>query len=345
MFNNYSEVIQNNQNCATIKWWTKYAFHYTDITNAINIIKTEKLYSRIKAEESHLMKNDNASSQVIDMTISGAQSFVRFYFRPLTPTQYYNEGFKHKQLRYDGDLTANTPVPIFFVFNLEKLLSTGKVKFSNFSQAGGGSVLYEGVEGFQNLNFDKIYSEGYADEDVLKYRHAEILYPEEYPINQSLEFIVCRNEIEKQTLLNLLRETDYKAYFTYKNKIKICKDYMFEKNGLFVNEINYYDNRISIVFADTFKKLDYQNRMLKKQNLLKMELSDVSVSVLLEWKNKKSTILHKNIEFLINYLNPSKITFKNIPIPEKAKTLVVKIFIEGHIVAFVSYNLGDTEII
>ena len=68
------------------------------------------------------MRNDNASRQVIDMTNSGVVSKVRFYFRPLTPTQHYNEGYKHPALRYDQDENANVPVPIFLLFDLEKLL-------------------------------------------------------------------------------------------------------------------------------------------------------------------------------------------------------------------------------
>ena len=87
------------------------------------------------------------------------------------------------------------------------------------------------------------------------------------------------------------------------------------------------------------------NKMLTKLNLNEINLTDVSVSVLVEWKNKNSTVLYKNFEFLINYLNPQKLTIKNIPIPEKARTLVVKVSIEGHMVSFLTYNLSDTEIL
>lgn len=71
----YDEVISNNcKYNAPVSWWPKYAFHYTDVTNAIGILKTGYLYSRYNAEKSHLMSNDNASRQVIDMTYSGAES-------------------------------------------------------------------------------------------------------------------------------------------------------------------------------------------------------------------------------------------------------------------------------
>lgn len=103
------------------------------------------------------MLNDNASRQVIDMTNISVLSNVRFYFRPLTPTQYFNEGYKHPALRYDNDSKANVPVPIFFLFDLAKLLSFKGVKFSERRQAGRGADLCEGVEEFSKFDFKKIY--------------------------------------------------------------------------------------------------------------------------------------------------------------------------------------------
>ena len=117
----YAEIIQNNCERANPSWWPKYAYHYTDVTNAVSILSSGKLYSRVKAGAKGVMENDNASRQVIDMTETRATSYVRFYFRPLTPTQYHNEGYKHRQIRYDGDINANVPVPVFLLFDLEKL--------------------------------------------------------------------------------------------------------------------------------------------------------------------------------------------------------------------------------
>ena len=96
---NYRDIIHNNCNQSKVSWWPKYAYHFTDVRNAVNILRTGTLYSRIEADERKLMVNDNASKQVIDMTHAAALSNVRFYFRPLTPTQYYNEGYKHRLLR------------------------------------------------------------------------------------------------------------------------------------------------------------------------------------------------------------------------------------------------------
>ena len=66
------------------------------------------LYSRNLALKAELMHNDNASRQIIDCTKSDVTDCVRFYFRPLTPTQYYNEGFKHKDIRYEEEMNGRT---------------------------------------------------------------------------------------------------------------------------------------------------------------------------------------------------------------------------------------------
>ena len=141
----FLEVIQDNcKNHCKVSWWPRFAFHYTDVTNAVSILSEGTLFSRTDAQRFHIMQNDNASRQVIDMTNSNVVSMVRFYFRPLTPTQYYNEGYKHPALRYDGDENANTPVPIFFLFDLASILSLPEVQFSETSQAGYGATVFSG---------------------------------------------------------------------------------------------------------------------------------------------------------------------------------------------------------
>ena len=200
----YSDIILDNRfHHSPVRWWPKFAFHYTDVTNAVSILDSGMLFSRSNAEHLGLMHNDNASRQVIDMTQAEAQSCVRFYFRPLTPTQYYNEGFKHIQLRYDDDENANTPVPIFFLFDLAKLLSLPGVRFSEQKQAGYGSTLLQGEDDFAKMNFDYIYSIGPKNIGEMKpYRHAEILHQNSMPIDTCLRYIGCRNKVERLTLMN-----------------------------------------------------------------------------------------------------------------------------------------------
>lgn len=92
------------------KYWADYLFHFTDIKNAITILKTNKLYSRKKAIDFGLMKSDNASHEVIENTSSIIKEYVRFYFRPLTPTQKHNEGLKLIEIT-----DQHCPIPIFYL--------------------------------------------------------------------------------------------------------------------------------------------------------------------------------------------------------------------------------------
>ena len=338
---NFSEIINKNKNNISNerKWWVMFAFHYTDITNALNIIQSETLYSRLYAQKEHLMINDNASYQVIDMTDSSIQSYVRFYFRPLTPTQYYNEGYKHPKLRYDSDPNANVPIPIFFAFNLEKLLNDPVVRFSKLSQAGSGDETYSGVEEFASLPFDKIYSFGFAEEEVRKYRHAEILYPKEYPIMQSLEAILCRNEFEQSMLLSLLRKNNEKLFYKYKPFIKVCKENMFENNGLFLQNMQLDNNKISITFSDTYQKRNYIERMMQKYNI--DYLDNLKMYFSFEWKNSKQTLLEKKfIEIDFDYQKTEGLVF-NVSHIDKATSLCVTVRCGGDLIGYKEFILTD----
>lgn len=90
------------------RWWPKFFYHFTDVHNAVSILKTGWLYSRGKAVENHLMATDNASRMVINLTNSGVEQLARLYFRPKTPTQYHNEGYKPTEIR-DKNIDACCP--------------------------------------------------------------------------------------------------------------------------------------------------------------------------------------------------------------------------------------------
>lgn len=340
----FSEIIQQNCNTASVKWWPRYAFHYTDVSNAVNILSTGYLYSRIRAQETSAMANDNASIQVINMTESAATSSVRFYFRPLTPTQYYNEGFKHEAIRYCNDENANVPVPVFFLFDLEKLLKEPLTKFSELSQAGHSAPLSSGVDEFQKLDFNKIYSKGYVEEEIRKYRHAEILYPNSYQIANNLKYVLCRNEIEKTTLMTLLKRKDPKNFYKYKGMIKVCKADMFEYNGLFLKNVSFGINSISFAFADTYPKSKYEQSQISK-----LECEDLN-PVLAEFQFKwiapnGNSIADISFEREIDYQSPERVVFQKLPEYKGAKSIVVTLTLEGKIICCIERAIDGLELL
>ena len=141
-------------------WWSMYFYHFTDIRNALNIIEKGWIYARHKASEEDLMVSDNASPAVLSVSSSEIKEYARLYFRPKTPTQYHNEGYKPETVR-KADINANCPVPIFFFLDAEKVLLMDGVEFSETTCAGTNDLnLLSGAENFAKLPFDKIYHEG-----------------------------------------------------------------------------------------------------------------------------------------------------------------------------------------
>lgn len=62
----YDEIINKNKDMlpSDYKWWATHAFHFTALDNAISILKSGVLYSRIKANQNALMNIPNFSSIV-----------------------------------------------------------------------------------------------------------------------------------------------------------------------------------------------------------------------------------------------------------------------------------------
>jgi hypothetical protein len=340
----YETICDNCLHHSPVSWWPKFAYHYTDVENAVSILNTGFLYSRANAQQLGLMRNDNASRQVIDMTQSEAISCIRFYFRPMTPTQYYNEGYKHPQLRYDDDENANMPVPVFFLFDLQKLLSIPGVQYSQLPQSGHGSELKSGPDDFAALPFDKIYSKGFEGiEELKKYRHAEILHPNSMKIDQCLNTILCRNSLERITLLNMLKAQNHKNFLKYQGIIKVCKENMFENNGLFLTECRYHENMISISFSDCYAKQQYIRRMMSKNCVT--ELKPIKIRLVLDWLNSRGNVKRNVTETQIDYCHTRGITVHGIPNVQSAKILRIQVLLDRKPMCCIEQSIEKSELI
>ena len=346
----FAQIIQDN--CAhhsPVSWWPKLAFHYTDVTNAVSILSSGRLYSRSNAQFLGVMKNENASRQVIDMTQTQATANVRFYFRPLTPTQYHNEGYKHPLLRYAGDEGANMPVPVFFAFDLEKLLSMPGIRFSEKAQSGHGAELYSTPEEFSRFHFDYIYGKGFDEnwKETLKYRHAELLYPDHFDIHTCLNAVLCRNAVEQTTLLNLLFRKNQKHFYQYAPLIKVCRKDMFENNGLFITGCQYFDNTISVSFSSTNNKKQHTRKEMERQGIA--SLPPITLRLELEWTKgiapREETLRKLAAIAPVDYQNPQTITFANIPAVPGTRTLHIRIYFNGSIMCYHTQLLAGGDVI
>lgn len=115
---------------------TPHIYHFTHLYNAIEVIKSRKILSRNRAKELGLLQYDSAGS-VIQRSCS-AHPYARFYYRPCTPTQYYNEalgadsklGYFNKKGDWKSKYTKaknlglpKCPIPVFFRFDIDEIIS------------------------------------------------------------------------------------------------------------------------------------------------------------------------------------------------------------------------------
>jgi len=64
------------------KFWPRHLFHFTDVTNAKNILTEGFLFSREQLQKKGKLKTDIASPDIIKVTADKWKNFVRLYFSP-----------------------------------------------------------------------------------------------------------------------------------------------------------------------------------------------------------------------------------------------------------------------
>jgi hypothetical protein len=209
-------------------------YHFTHLFNAIDIIKERKILSRKKASG----KFANAAGNLVERRDT-AHNYARFYFRPQTPTQFYNEC-----LGWDSSLTTNydksyysqaknlglpkCPIPVFFKFDLKEVLmkmpdqcfhSTGNmqanrakvIKINDHPNLLQKHYLFDNLSDAFSLaggptNYDRQQHISIM-EKIKEYSQQEFLVEEEFDFSKLDSFeVICYNEeyasILKSQLIN-----------------------------------------------------------------------------------------------------------------------------------------------
>lgn len=186
------------------KFWPRFLFHFTDITNARSILETGALYPREKIQQNGRALTDIADPGIIAGTLQKWKQFVRLYFRPRTPMQYSNEGIRPKRNLESG---AHCPVPVIFLFEAKSILSRLSTQFSNGNLRKEEVQVGDDSDFFLSLPFEKIYHDRRLDDEekreIVFRRHAEVMVPGELDLAH-LHYIVCRSPAEYETLLSIL---------------------------------------------------------------------------------------------------------------------------------------------
>lgn len=209
-----------------LDWWPKNVYHFTDVRNAVSILNSGILYSRARAERLGVMHVDNARPSVIVKTPADHLKYVRLYFRPVTPTQYNNEGIFVRRYHRDG----HCPVPVFFLFDLPSLIGRDDAYFSKGTMAMQGYDPSSRRDYFREMEFDKVYHTGTFSrtqrDAIVQARHAEVVIPDELVLGVELRAIICRTAAERQTLLHGL---DFEPYTKWYNRIRVnSRSQLFE---------------------------------------------------------------------------------------------------------------------
>ena len=183
--------------------WPELLFRFDDVEAAATILNTGMLLSREAALNAELVKFDSASPEIIAKTADRWKKYVRLYFRPRSPTQYANEGFRSaSKIRYD----AHCPVPVVFVFDAASILTRSDSLFSD-GNLGAGARTGNSARFLSRVPFDKVYHDKYLEpsekRSIIYHRNAEVIVPNQLNL-KSLRFVGCRTTAEYETLLNLL---------------------------------------------------------------------------------------------------------------------------------------------
>ena len=188
---------------ASREWWPRYLFHCTDVRNVVNILKSGELLSRIRAQGSGSLRKDIAAPEIIAFTDPAWQDYVRLYFRPRTPTQYRNEGFRPIRERQLG---SHCPVPVYILFDAFSVLSRRDSLFTDGNLASS-TIPKSKIDELTGMPFEQIYHDSWLEDHekqrIVYHRNAEVLIPQRLALN-SVQRVICRSQAEYQTLLHRL---------------------------------------------------------------------------------------------------------------------------------------------
>lgn len=151
---NRVKFIETLSECRTQHGYSRLkVYHFSHMFNAIEIIKNRKIMSRNKAEETKALKYD-AAGAVVHRT-NKAHPYARFYYRPKSPTQFYNEclGWDDSLTMWDKSYYPQAcnlhlpkcPMPVFFEFDIREIIAKmpDKCYYSNGNLQTNAALVYK----------------------------------------------------------------------------------------------------------------------------------------------------------------------------------------------------------
>jgi hypothetical protein len=254
------------------------AYHFTNMDNAVKIIRAMKLQSRNYANGNF----SNSAGSNVNIT-SKAHKFARFYFAPKSPTQFYNEclGKDIDDRKYYGKALnlglPKCPLPVFFIFDVEELLTIipELCYYSNGNMQKDSSKCFKVVEDPHRIKAREIYINSFETFDE---RQQEFLVEGELDFSKLKNVqICCYDDFQVSMLKKELKGTKWENIVT-------CGNGLYERNN---KELYFNENDESIVIGTNYKcpyelKITYNGNqipnILNKQNVIRQRGNNIYVS-------------------------------------------------------------------
>lgn len=238
--------------------WKNSVYHFTHIENAIEIITNKKIFSRKNA----IIRGD-AAGNVVHLR-DDAHEYARFYFRPHTPTQFYNEflgksvsdGYSNKKGEWiswyeksRGLGFPKCPIPIFFKFDLKEIIYDERAEscISNGNMQSKSTKFGSIEKMIKTFGYEDLFytPEKYATkEDYRKYREFS---QQEFLVKNELNFssyenyqIVCASNLDSCLLKKMLGSENEEIF----EKILVDPEYYNFQNPRV--DIKIEENSISV---------------------------------------------------------------------------------------------------
>lgn len=226
-------------------WWPNHLFFAAHATTAAKILDAGSLRSRNALLQLGPIDHDIANQEALG-TNPAAFDFVRLYFRPRTHFHLRTEGIKLLSDRYR--LPAHMSVPIMFLFNLTAVVTRPSVAFCERKMAHAGIQPGADEQYFDGIDFKKVYHDSpiadpVARADINDRRMAEVLIPDELPLDATLDMIICRSTFDAFTLRHFLGDPD-----RWRPKVRVSTKppEMFFCWGAYISELQLAGNALTL---------------------------------------------------------------------------------------------------
>jgi len=299
----YIKISQNSSR------WSGYIYHFAHLSNAVKIIKDKCIMSRNKA-----VFEDSAGSVVNRR--HEAHAFARFYFRPQTPTQFYNENLgldftsKYFDKAYNMGL-PKCPIPVFFRFSLKDVLFDDSLDYriSNGNMQTNWAYPYPIESISEYFDFKNVYStiNNTTDNDYRTYidrSQQEFLIKDRFDFSDYVDYnIIVPNNYVKNYLINIIDDP------IISRKIIVdthSSDVLHGQN----KSINFnYENKTLLVSTDYRNDHKFQLRFQSEYDIKELNAEDlVNKTNAIEFKNHCAITFSNEPQFELLFFNEIKPT-------------------------------------